>query len=249
MNTYYFSKQVKKEDFRFKAFALAQQDTVFKLGTDAILLGSLCKVCSGRALDIGCGTGILSLMVAQRMPGLHSIDAIDINTDAVDLANRNFKSSPWRGICKGFEADIATFDNEGKSYELIITNPPFYQNSLLAATEVNAQSKHSDTAKFQMLIGKTASLLAPQGTLSLIIPFEHKQELKDFAKTVGLFIQRIVDIQPRPQKPYNRSIVELGFEQMDMTNKSLSVRNVQGQHYSADFASLTEPFYLTPFQA
>ena len=243
-NTHNFYKRVSKEVFRFKSFALNQQSEVFKLTTDAVVLGCLCTPSSGKALDVGCGTGILALMMAQRMPDLTQISAIDTNKHAVDLANHNFNDSIWYNKLNARHIDILDSQSDSASYDLIISNPPFYQSGLLPINNTKRTGKHIDNLTFEKLIQKVAKLLSGNGLFSIILPYESSIKFQEIALIHGLHIHRRIDIKPRPQLVFNRSVLELGFEHRELKSTTLSLRDKQGQHYSDALKKLTGPFYL-----
>ena len=243
-NTHNFYKRVSKEVFRFKSFSLNQQPEVFKLTTDAVVLGCLCTPSSGKALDVGCGTGILSLMLAQRMPDLTQINAIDTNKHAVDLANHNFKDSIWCDKLNARYIDILDLQSDSASYDLIVSNPPFYESGLLPINNTKRTGKHIDNLTFEKLILQVVQLLSGDGLLSIILPFESSPKFQKIAVSHGLHVHRRIDIKPRPHLLFNRSVLELGFEHRELESKTLSLRDEQGQHYSEALNKLTGPFYL-----
>jgi tRNA1Val (adenine37-N6)-methyltransferase len=245
-NTHNFYKRVSKEVFRFKSFTLNQLPEVFKLGTDAVLLGSLCTQSSGKALDIGCGTGIIALMIAQRMPSLTQITAIDTNKQAVDLAQYNFNHSIWNNKLIAKHKDLLNIDSPRGSYDLIISNPPFYKNRFLPQDQIKKISKHIDNLSFAKLIQNVSRLLSGKGIFSVILPYEHVLEFQEIASIHGLYIQRRIDIKPRPQLFFNRSVLELGFEHLELKDSTLNLRDERGQQYSEACKKLTESFYLDP---
>lgn len=201
-----------KNSFRFKQFEVDQQGCAMKINTDGVLLAATAGH-SGPAhiLDIGTGTGVIALMLAQRFPGA-KIDAVEIDAHAASAAAGNFSSSPFSARLKAFQADIRAYETETR-YDLIVSNPPFFINDLKNPEERKSLARHTDEDFFAVLIRKAAAYLTADGLLWLILPVKQAGQVIDNAGNSQLSLQRMIDVHSDSSKPVIRKIVCLGREQ------------------------------------
>ncbi len=228
--------------FRFKQFTVFQKDVAMKVGVDSVLLGAWVNVDHAyHVLDIGTGTGLLALMLAQRMEQF-SIDAIEIDHAACLQANQNSAFSPWndhiRVICDDFRDFIPEL-----LYDLIITNPPYFKASLKSQDEKRNIARHTDSALHEDMIVKSAKWLLPQGVLAVVLPPSEAQLFMDQAKLQGLYPQRILRVKPHAGKPIYRVFFELSFGEKPIYEEELCIETTQGT-FSDEYMSLTQDFYL-----
>ena len=184
-NTY---KPFKQSDvFHFKQFSIDDTDATMKVGTDALLLGALAtpSYVPLRILDIGTGCGILALMMAQRFPNAR-IDAIDIDGKTVEVARRNFNNSPWSDRLNVFHSSLQQFSLNNKGYDLVISNPPYFSNSLRNNDPRKRIARHDDTLPIEQLFKDSFSILSPYGCIAIIIPFSESSRVIFHASTNGL---------------------------------------------------------------
>ena len=229
--------------FQFKQFAISQEHSALKLGTDAVLLGALTEFNHPRnILDIGTGTGILALMMAQKYRC--AITAIDIDEGAVLDAKENVKNSPWNEIITIINGDIHDTDLQQK-YDGIICNPPFFSNSLLNPELNKAIARHTITLTPQSLFHSIETLLDDDGKASIIIPFSEKKLFCGTATLTGLYAiaEWLVFPKTNAEKP-NRCILQFAKQWQSFTQKSIAIRNSDSS-YSDEFKELTKDFYLT----
>lgn len=216
-----------------------------KVGTDGVLLGAWVNTTNARsALDIGTGTGLIALMLAQRNP-LLQINAIDTDTDAVLQATDNINRSPFpeRISCRqiSLQEYAANFAN---TYDLIVSNPPFYRNSLKSPDRKRTQARHTDSLTPEELITLSSHMLSPTGRLSLIYPAEYKDELINIGLRNNLVVSRITNIYSTPNTTSaKRVLIELSILDTPFQETNLIIEN-QRHTYSDDFAQLVRDFYL-----
>lgn len=231
--------------FQFKQFTILQNQAAMKVGTDGVLLGAWAN-CSNsqRALDIGTGTGLIALMMAQRNLNL-TIDAIDIDANAIADAHKNFNSSSWANRLFLHHVSLQNFITKDQvPYDLIVTNPPFFINSLKPNHESRSQARHTDTLSTSALFFAVKQLLQPNGRFCAIIPTEILPEYKLQGAIHLLNIIKLTWIKTTPTKAPKRVLIEYTF-QSGLTHESTLIIEDKGRHqYSDDYKSLTQNFYL-----
>jgi tRNA1Val (adenine37-N6)-methyltransferase len=208
--------------FQFKQFFVKHDKCAMKVGTDGVLLGAWTPTNPltinplTRILDIGTGSGLIALMLAQRCPEAQ-IDAIDIDPDAVAQARENFTSSPWSARLHVSQCALQEWSNNIKreasnnikqpTYDLIVSNPPYFTASLKNPDAARCTARHNDTLPFSVLIAESAKLLAPDGTLALIVPTEAEHELQALAEAQGLCCTHRCYVHPKPDRPAKRVLI------------------------------------------
>ena len=215
-----------------------------KVGTDAILLGAWAAADSTNVqsiLDVGTGTGVIALMMAQRFPTA-SITAIDIDPNAVEEALENFRISPWNNRCEA--AVSAAQDFNGGPYELIISNPPWFRRSLRPDNELRAIARHEDSLPAAELLKSAARLVAPDGRFCVVIPFDDEEHFRLLASDNGFHLRRCTNVRPTPEKPPRRSLLEFGFALGDSCKTTEISVELQRHEYSPEYAALTGNFLL-----
>ena len=182
---------MKRASFQFKQFLLFQDKCAMKFGTDSAILGSLLNPPPNgeNALDIGSGTGVLSLMLAQRSP--IRIDAIEIQEDAFLQTEENFKNSPWCERLASFNSSLQSYSTK-KTYDYIFSNPPYFSNSLKNLENNRKTSRHTDSLSFDELASNVSKLLSNIGEFTLILPVESFHEFQNFAFTHKLFCNNLL---------------------------------------------------------
>ncbi|MFP4469251.1 MAG: tRNA1(Val) (adenine(37)-N6)-methyltransferase [Bacteroidales bacterium] len=215
-----------------------------KVGTDAFMLGAWVKVKDEdqSALDIGCGSGIISLMLAQRSRAF--IDAIDVHQPSVEEAAENFNSSPWPSRLMAIHSSLEQFaGNPSKTYDLIVSNPPFFQNSMLSASENLSLAKHNVQLSLCDFLKFATGLLKEKGRLCVILPVaESKLVLADTGK-YGLFLCRKLIVVPKEGKLSNRVVLELSREDCpEVYIDRITLRNAEGKFTEA-YKNLTHEFH------
>lgn len=190
----------KSEIFKFKYFSISQSNSALKVGTDAMVLGALVETTNEKfALDIGTGTGVLALMLAQKNPTI-IVDAIEIDAASCVDANLNFSNANWKERLNLIESDFLAH-NFSKQYDLIVSNPPFYMDGLESPDERITQSKHTKELNFESLFNRVNQLLSSEGTFWLIYPFEIHAFVESIAGKNELFPSQLIEIQGKPNRP------------------------------------------------
>ena len=193
--------------FRFQQFDILQNSDVFRVGTDAVLLGTLANVSEAKnILEVGTGTGIISLMIAQRNPEA-KILAIDINSDAVVVSQTNFSNSPFFDRINSQLQDFKNFETEEK-FDLIISNPPYFE---INSSEKDILARQRLELNFLDLIIKSSQLLSENGLFTVIIPIDSEKEFTKICFNNNLFLQRKVSIKGIKSSEPKRLVLEYAF--------------------------------------
>lgn len=215
--------------------------------TDSCLLGALLakkieekEICPNSILDIGGGTGLLSLMLAQKTKAL--IDAVEIDSNSFEEMNSNFSQSPWQKQLQAFNADIKEFKLD-KKYDFIISNPPFFENSLKSQNAPKNIAKHQDGLTLEELLSCIKSLLNDGGFFALLLPFHRAEYFKSIAQEQGYFLKEEFQIKQTPTHSYFRSILLFSEKETNAKTQSLIIKNENGE-YNSIFKNLLEDYYL-----
>lgn len=234
----------KKTDtkFRFKQFEVDQDGCAMKINTDGVLLGAVCSHPKPvHILDIGTGTGVIALMLAQRFSQAE-VRAVEIDASAARSAALNFGHSPFASRMQVTNADINVYDSDER-FDLIVSNPPYFVNDLKNSEARKGIARHADDDFFNLLLRKVAVLLQPDGQFWVILPVKRAQELVVNAVLVGLHPQIIIDVHSDESKLAFRQIVCLGFSQSGNNKQHLNIYESQGV-YTATYKQLLKDFFL-----
>lgn len=239
--------------FRCKQFYVDHRDCAMKVSTDALLLGAWTQLpVSGAILDIGAGSGILTLMLAQRSQQQADliIDAIELDGAAADVAAQNFRQSDWHTKIRLIKGDILTYPASAdhlshRRYSLIISNPPFFVDSLKAPDPKRNQARHTDTLSFADLLKVAATLLTPEGALSLILPTAAAAQMITLALETGWSLNRQCLVQTKASKAPGRCLFSLSRNPVSEAPviEQLLIHASDGSYHS-DYRQLLQDFYL-----
>lgn len=233
--------------FQFQQFRVEQGKAAMKVCTDACIFGAwlaqLLVQRKGRLLDIGTGTGLLALMVGQG--SLMQIDAIDIDAEAVEQASHNFLSSPWSERFRCMQADVRTWHTE-EPYDVIITNPPFYENDLRSPDARRNDALHSERLTLEELLKVVSWLLKPGGGWGILLPNSRVEYFLGLAQGAGWEVQHRLDVFNEGKKEPFRSCLWLGKEGEPSMTQWLTIQ--QSGFYTQEFRQLLASYYLA-FQA
>lgn len=225
--------------FQFKQFAIQQSKNVFRVGTDGVLLGAASSVEKAtNILEVGTGTGLISLMVAQRNTKA-KIQAIDINEKAVELAAENFKQSPFKSRLMISLENYKNFYPEEK-YDLIISNPPYFDEN---QSQKDIIARQQTELSFEILIEKSKSLLTEKGLFSVIIPFEAGLLFEEICNRHQLYLQMKLHIYGIINAKPKRLLVEFGLKQNEIPEKRELIIEKSPRQYSEEYLKLTEKFH------
>lgn len=231
--------------FQFKQFRIVQERSAMKVGMDGVLLGAWANATeTKRMLDVGSGTGLIALMLAQKNASAE-IDAIEIDRDACKEALFNVQQSDCSGRIKLYCQSFQEFAAETKiKYDLIVSNPPFFSNGVKAPIETRAQARHADALPLDVLISGAAKLLNENGQIALILPTEQLKEIENLAKINGLFLSRLCRVKPNPVKPAFRILVEMINVPTTLQEENLMIEFEKHHDYTPEYRELTKDFYL-----
>lgn len=227
------------KSFKFKQFEIQQSKEVFRVGTDGVLLGALANVDSvSKVLEVGTGSGLISLMLAQRNSFAEFL-GIDINEEAVNLTRVNFKSSPFHLRLKNIRQDFKSFETNEK-FDLIVSNPPYFEES---DSEKDKLARQTVELNFQQLISKSSNLLSENGIFSVIIPFEIGAQFVKLADENQLFLIRKVNIKGIENSKVKRLILEFSLTEKDADESEFIIEKSPRQ-YSDQYLELTKEFHV-----
>lgn len=228
--------------FQFKQFTVWHDKCAMKVGTDGVLLGAWADVGNTfQILDVGTGTGLIALMLAQRAP-LARITAIEIDEEAAEQARINVAHSSWADridvVCKNFRS----FETEDK-YNLIVSNPPYFIDALHCPDKQRNMARHTCELNYELLFQHSARLLDRQGRVCVIIPAEVEQSVVATAWKYGLFPSRLLRVFTKPGKPCRRVLLSFGFQDNGCAEDILHIE-VEHHQYTSEYIALTKEFYL-----
>lgn len=228
--------------FRFKQFDVYQDTAAMKIGTDGVLLGAWADFnCPKKILDVGTGTGVIALMLAQRF--LQSqIHAVEIDAETARLADYNFKNSKWFDRIRVFNKDFLHF-NTGDTYDLIVSNPPYFDEQVYSQNKTRDWARHTLRLNLEELIKKSASLLTPHGKIQIILPADKEILLRQICVDNNLYINKITSVKGNLTSPVKRMLVSISFVQTPLGNDTLVIEK-QRHVYTDEYIDLTKDFYL-----
>lgn len=234
--------------FDFLQFSIIQEKSAMKVGTDGVLLGawskpsdSILNDTSFRVLDIGTGTGLIALMIAQRYPNA-VIDAVEIDHDAASEARINVANSPWCGRINILESRLNDFHPIAK-YDLIVTNPPFYNSTLKPDDDARATARHADSLPFSDITRFADIHLSDNGILSVIYPTNCEENIMLGISVSTLHFHTICDVCTKVGKPCKRRMASFSKRSSVLIHEQLNLRN-SNNDYSQEYRLLTSDFYL-----
>jgi len=233
------------EAFQFKQFSVVHDRCAMKVGTDAVLLGAWAAInhCPNSVLDIGSGSGILALMLAQRSTA-ELIDAIEIDAEAYEQCVQNFEQSPWANRLFCYHASLEEFTEEIEDkYDLIVSNPPFYTNDFDTKNYARNLARFENALPFEHLIGSTKMLLSNKGVFCVIIPFSEEDSFCGLANENQLYCNKKLRIRGQKHGEIKRSL--MAFSGIKQAIELQEMHLEDGRHnYSESYKEMTKEFYL-----
>ncbi len=232
--------------FRFKQFSVQQDKCAMKIGTDAVLLGAWCPIDNNpfSILDVGAGTGILSLMLAQRS-NAEQIDAIEIDEEAYEQCVENFENSPWSDRLFCFHAGLDEFvDDPEDEYDIIISNPPFYSEDFKTKNSQRDLARFQDALPFEELIEAADLLLSENGIFAVIIPFKEEERFLNLCAEVELYPVKATHIRGSHKTPIVRTLLAFKRYELSVLLADELVIETSRHQYTDDYINLTKEFYL-----
>ncbi|QDX29169.1 tRNA(1)(Val) (adenine(37)-N(6))-methyltransferase TrmN [Dickeya poaceiphila] len=232
--------------FTFKQFFVAHDRCAMKVGTDGVLLGAWAPLHKEtRILDIGCGSGLVALMLAQRSGGRTPVDGVELDTAASAQASDNAALSPWADYIRIYQADIAAYAQAATArYSLIVSNPPYFSVGVDCASAQRAQARYTTTLTHDALLDCASRLLESGGRFCVVLPLQVADSFLRLAQQLAWYADIWVDVADSPARPVNRVLLSLRRHAVALTRASLIIRD-DNRHYSASFQALTRDFYLS----
>lgn len=228
--------------FKFKQFTIEQELCAMKVGTDGVLIGAWGAVGETRLLDIGCGSGLLAIMAAQRSENL-LIDAIDIEESAIKQSLINVDACPWRHRIAIHHTSLQNF-KPGYQFDFILSNPPYFINSLKEGCDARAIARHSNTLSYRDLAENVERLLSEDGLFSVIFPYLEANIFIVEAANYSLYCVKRLDIKGTPSRATKRSMLQFSRKRKEMTNDELIIEDGGRHGYTQKYRDLTKEFYI-----
>jgi tRNA1Val (adenine37-N6)-methyltransferase len=227
---------------QFKQFSVRHDRVAMKVGMDGVLLGGWTPVGDAKTiLDVGTGSGIIALMLAQRTSDAVRIDAVEISAD-VHQAMENFAASPWKHRLRAFHAAVQEMQPR-EAYDLIVTNPPYYVNALKPPDPGRERARHDQSLRHDEIVAVAHRLLKPEGRLSLILPWPESKPFEILAARQGLYCVVACDVHSKPDKPPLRRLMVFTRTPAPTQAAWLHLLDADGNP-SAEYRSLLADFYL-----
>jgi tRNA1Val (adenine37-N6)-methyltransferase len=230
--------------FQFKQFTIHQQNAAMKVGTDGVLLGAWASVEETHTiLDIGTGTGLIALMLAQRSNA--EIIAIDISASAIHDAALNIQNSPWKNRINVIETSFQNyFDIPSLTFDCVVCNPPYFTNSILSTDINRTLARHNHRLPFDQLLAGVSRMLKPDGHFSVILPVAAEREFRMLAANYRLFPSRITRVRPKPSVDTSRILIEFKIDANLKIDDELIIETEKHHEYQPAFIELVKAFYL-----
>lgn len=232
------------QEFVFKQFKVHQDKCAMKVGTDAVLLGAWVNTSSAKTiLDIGTGTGIISLMLAQKSEA--QIDAIDIDNNAYLQARENISASKWKDRIQIHHTSLQQYVvNSKHKYDLIVSNPPYFVDSSKALEESRTNARHTDQLPFSDLLEGVLKLLSLTGRFYVILPTKESQLFREMAEEQKLYVTRLTRVITRTDRPEKRLLMTFEFVRKTIEEDSITIEQDERHSYTDQYKELTKDYYV-----
>lgn len=230
-------------DFQFKQFQIRDDHSSMKVGTDSVLLGAWVNIQHvNSVLDIGCGSGLISQIMAQRIPHAQVV-GVEIDPSSVEDAKFNINRSPWSNRLKVITEDILKY-SPPHLFDLIISNPPFFKDSLKPDNQGRAGARHDLSLDLKDLLFVASNLLSSKGVFTLVFPYDREEELFNMASKFALYPHRILRSRNKPSAVIKRTFVEFYKDKsQNLRIENLNIRDVNNI-YSKEYQIITSDYYL-----
>lgn len=232
------------QEFAFKQFIIHQEKCAMKVGTDAVLLGAWVQPKNPKTiLDIGTGTGVIALMIAQKTEG--EIDAIEIDENAFEQAKENVLASKWNNRVHVHHISLQNFSkNSTNKYDLIVSNPPYFVDSFKSNAEARNSARHADQLPFSELIKCVSNLLENDGVFCVIMPVTEGYKLRDLAAYNHLYLTRLTLVKTKKEKTEKRFLMQFEKQNKKLIETELVIEKNDRHAYTAEYIELTKDYYL-----
>lgn len=232
------------QSFVFKQFRINQDKCAMKVGTDAVLLGSWVNASNSKTiLDIGTGTGIIALMLAQKSGA--RIDAIDIDNSAFEQALENIKNCNWKDRITAHHISLQQFASDSPvKYDLIVSNPPYFVDSSKAIEESRTNARHTDQLAYHDLLDGVLKLLNPTGKFYVILPTKEGESFWELAEENKFYLTKLTRVITRADKPEKRLLMRFEFIRRTFSENSIIIEKDERHSYTDEYKELTKDYYL-----
>jgi tRNA1Val (adenine37-N6)-methyltransferase len=229
--------------FTFKEFTIFQEKAAFKAGTDGVLLGAVADVTNRkRILDIGTGTGLISIMLAQRCDA--EIVSLEPDYESFLQAEENVLQCKWKSRINVINSDLQNYTCDEVKFDLIVTNPPFFSNSLKNPDPRKSSARHNDSLSSDDLLTHVSRLMNDGGIFQLIMPYVEGTIFIAEAQEYGLYCNNILKIKPLPTAEVRRLIMTFSRDRLKLTERFLTIERGERHEFTDDYKALTKDFYL-----
>ena len=231
--------------FEFKQFTINQSRCAMKVGTDAVLLGAWIQIEGAESiLDIGTGTGVIALMMAQKSTAM--ITAIDIDASACEQSKENIGNSPWPDRIKVLNESLQQFTiNNQHKFDLIVSNPPYFVDAYKSSEEARNQARHADQLPFNEFINCAKLLLHEKGKICIILPTRESIKFRELAAANQLYLTRIMHIKTTEYKDEKRQMLQFELINKKLVDETLVIEQDERHNYSKEYKELPKDFYLS----
>ncbi len=229
--------------FTFKQFTINQDKAAFKVGTDGVLLGAYAKVSDAKSiLDIGTGTGLIAIMSAQRSDA--RITAIEPDQDSCFQASENVSQCRWSDRIEVLNTSLQEYNVGNTKFDLIVSNPPYFADSLKNPDPRKSSVRHNDTLSFDDLLKGVSDMIADNGLFQVILPYAEGNVLIAYAQASGLYCVNILKIRPLPTSDIKRLILTFSKQRLKVIEKFLTIEHGKRHDFTEEYVNLTKEFYL-----
>lgn len=232
--------------FRFKQFTIQQEHAAMKVGTDGVLLGAWASVPGpgSRVLDVGTGTGLIALMIAQRTRDVW-VDALEIDPASAEQAKENFQNSPWKDRLNCMDASFQDYASQcNYKYDQIICNPPFFSGSSKTQSKEKNLARHDDSLSLRDIFRGCISIMKESATISLILPVHRETQALELIEEHQMHCKRLTRVMPAPDKPTKRALLEISFIPGICNEGNLTIETETRHQYTDKYKSFVDEFYL-----
>jgi len=234
-----------RKPFQFKQFAIQQDRCTMKVGTDGVLLGAWADVSEVQiVLDIGAGSGVIAIMLAQRTENA-IIHAVEIDAEAYEQAQENMQNAPWAAQLTAFNISIQDFvETHENRYDLIVSNPPFFSGGTFSHSQERNSVRHTVKLPHGDLLSAARTLLSEQGRFCVILPFIEGLRFQELARDYNLYCTKITEVKPKADKPVERLLLQFEHHERPLTQDTLIIQLEDRNDWTEQYIALTREFYL-----
>ena len=233
------------QPFQFKQFSIFQDKCTMKVGTDGVLLGAWTDVEGAqRILDVGTGTGLIAIMLAQRSEEA-AIFGVEIDKGACEQAHNNMESAPWKDRLKAVHQPIQEFIKEGHApFDLIVSNPPFFTGGTFSSNQDKNNVRHTVKLPHGDLLAAVRSLLSPSGKFCIILPLIEGLRFRELARSYHLYCSKMTEVVPKVDKQVERLLMQFEKNEVALVKDRLIIQKEKRNEWTKEYIQLTKAFYL-----